>query len=136
MRSQYATFSVRPWARWVVAAAMLVFGMGVGVAPVLHLAEDGEEINQFLTAVAEFQEASAEDPDLGDQHAPRPPSHHVPDDVDCLFCQLLISPTVTSSGDLSPNWDLTVGEVVTVPALRDTSSALSGANSARAPPRG
>jgi ferredoxin-NADP reductase len=115
---------------------MLVFSMGVGVAPVLHLAEDGEEINEFLAAVAHFQEASAQDLSLGDEHAPHPPSHHVPDDVDCLFCQLLVSPTVTSSGDLSPNWDLTVGEVVTVPALRDTSSALSGANSARAPPRG
>jgi hypothetical protein len=55
MRSQYATSSVRSWARWAVAAAMLVFGMGVGVAPVLHLAEDGEEINEFLAAVAEFQ---------------------------------------------------------------------------------
>ncbi len=114
---------------------MLVFGMGVGVAPVLHLAEDGEEVNEYLAAFADFQAASAEDPGLGHEHAPHPPSHHVPDDVDCLFCQLLVSPTVTSSGDLSPNWVLTVREVVAAPVLRDISSAPSGAHSARAPPR-
>lgn len=65
-------------ARWAVLAAMVTYAMGVGVAPALHFAEDGAEMNAYLVA-------------LTDQPTP-PPPHHVPDGVDCLFCQVLSSP--------------------------------------------
>ena len=67
---------------------MVAYAMGVGVAPALHFAEDGAEVNEYLAVLAEFHAAG----DHAAEQSPLPPPHHVPDGVDCLFCQVLSAP--------------------------------------------
>lgn len=120
--------------RWTVLATVLFFGMGVGVAPVPHFAEDGGEISDYLAAVAEF-EAHA----VGVGHSvlpgePLPPNHPVPDDVDCLFCLLLVAPATVGELAPAPLWDASTTTPESGEFTRAGSFDACRANQARAPP--
>lgn len=118
-----------------VLATMLLFGVGVGVAPVPHFAEDGSEISEHLAAVVEFEAHASGWSYSAAPGQPLPPSHPIPDDIDCLFCLLLVAPATSGVTVSEPTWDAATTSPRLVELALDESSILSRANPARAPPR-
>ncbi len=113
-----------PGARWVFLLATIVYTLAAGLAPAVHFSEDGEEFSAYLALLV------ASD---GTGEAPAPPPPHNPDDLDCLFCQVLTAPAQVADVDLpqvalrptSPGFELPTDPVATPGRL---------APGARAPP--
>lgn len=115
-----------PGARWVFAAATLIYALAAGLAPVLHSAEGAQEVREYASALS--------DRDQTDTHStPLPPAPHDPDDLSCLLCQVMTSPAQT----ISPEVELLYAPSIhaqppaNAPVMMRVSRVTAGA---RAPP--
>jgi hypothetical protein len=120
--------------RWIVLSTVLLFGVGVGVAPVPHFAEDGSEISDYLASAAQFEAHLSGASYSASPKEPLPPSHPIPDDVDCLFCLLLVAPATVGGVPPVPLGDASTTPPQLAELAREESSNPSKANPARAPP--
>ncbi len=119
MRSHYSPRRTR----WVLAAVALVYALTAGLAPVAHFADEAADENLYRIALAEAD---------GSQPEPTPPTH-VPDELDCLFCQALSiplqSPEASAEHSAPPQSTLSLPGIG--PALHWAATSTRGA---RAPP--
>lgn len=128
MKSQHSP----PATRWVFAAAALAYVLAMVVAPAQHFAEEGSELSAFLADVEHVAHGSAPDP-RSPEDAPAPFPDHGPDELDCLFCQVLSVPAHPAAGDL-PSVASFAMELEAPAATHPVPTAPFRANGARAPP--
>ncbi len=128
MRSQYSP----PATRWVFAAAALAYVLAMVVAPAQHFAEEGSELSAFLADVEHVAYDSAPD-QRPSEDAPAPFPDHGPDELDCLYCQVLSVPAHPAAGDL-PRVASFATELEAPTATHPVPTGPFRANGARAPP--
>jgi len=119
MRSQYSS----PGARWVLFLAAVAYGVVSGAVPVLHFSADG-------SGPEVVQHASGLETSAGGGGSQLP---HAPDDLDCLYCQVLTS---SDHPGVSPAVSITSPTYRTAESLPDDRPAVLGSAvyGARAPP--
>ena|GEM_PF-3131960 len=128
MRSQYSP----PATRWVLAAAALAYVLAMVVAPAQHFAEEGSELSAFLADIQHAAHGSELD-QRSPEDSPAPFPDHGPEELDCLFCQVLSAPANPAGGDLASVASFAAGPDAPV-ATHPAPAAPFRANGARAPP--
>ena len=128
MRSQYFPSATR----WVFAAAALAYVLAMVVAPAQHFGEEGSELSAFLADIEHVAHDSELDP-RSPEDAPAPFPDHGPDELDCLFCQVLSVPAHPAVGDL-PSVASFATELEAPVATHPAPAVPFRANGARAPP--